>query len=79
MKQTSPDTKYQKNKWKALAIIFSLLSYGAIKETSRIFSSSAPDIAENRQELIPFAAIFTVLLVILSIWFWRKVINSKPL
>ncbi len=60
------------NKWKGLAILFSLLSFGAIQETFRIFASSDSDIADNRSSLIPMGVIMTGLFVFLAIRFWRK-------
>lgn len=60
------------NKWKGLAILFSLLSFGAIKETFRIFTSSDADIADNRTSLMPMGVIMTGLFIFLAIRFWRK-------
>jgi hypothetical protein len=60
------------NKWKGLAILFSLLSFGAVQETYRIFTSDAPDIVRNRTELMPFASIMTVVFIFLAIRFWNK-------
>ena len=67
------------NKWKGLAILFSLLSFGAIKETFRIFNSSDRDIADNRNSLIPMAIILTGLFIFLAIRFWRKSSNQERL
>lgn len=60
------------NKWKGLAILFLLLSFGAIKETLRILTSSDADIANNRNSLTPMAVIMTALFIFLAIRFWRK-------
>ena len=60
------------NKWKALAILFSLFSFGAIGETYRIFTSQAPDITANRGELKIMALILTGLFVAVTIFFWKK-------
>ena len=60
------------NKWKPLAIIFSILSVGAIGETARIFTSPAADIANQRTELSIMATIITGIFLFLAIWFWRK-------
>lgn len=64
------------NKWKVLAVILTLLSLGALKETFRILTSSAPDIAQNRQDLIPMAVIITSVVIFFTIKFWRKA-NDK--
>ena len=60
------------NKWTGLAILFSLLSFGAIQETLRIFTSSDSDIADNRNSLIPIGVIMTGLCIFLASRFWRK-------
>lgn len=65
------------NKWKWLAILFSLLSFGAIQETFRIFTSSAPDIANNRTSLVPMAVIMTGVIVFFAIKFWLKSSNQQ--
>ena len=57
---------------KILAIVFSVLTFGAIKETHRIFTSSAPDIATNRKELTIMAIIITGVFIFLASLFWRK-------
>lgn len=67
------------NKWKGLAILFSLLSFGAIKETLRIFTSSDSDIADSRTSLIPMAIIMTGLFIFLAIRFWTKSSKQKEL
>lgn len=64
--------KYQK----ILAILFSILSFGAIKETTRIFTSSDADIVENRSWLIPMTIFLLGLFVYLAIMFWKK--SSTP-
>jgi hypothetical protein len=60
------------NKGKGLAIVFSLLSFGAIQETFRIFTSPDADIADNRTSLIPMAIIITGFIIFLAIRFWIK-------
>ena len=60
------------NKWKVLSIVFVVISFGAVQETVRIFTSNAPDIANNRTELIPMSVIMTGLFIFLAIKFWRK-------
>jgi|GEM_PF-966122 len=67
------------NKWKGLAILFSLLSLGAIQETFRIFTSSDSDIANNRTSLIPMTVILTGLLIFFTIRFWNKSSKQKGL
>ena len=67
------------NKWKGLAILFSLLSFGAIQETLRIFTSSDVDIADNRTSLMPMTVIITGLFIFLSIRFWIKSSKHKGL
>lgn len=67
------------NKWKGLAILFTLFSIGALKEAFRIFTSDAPDIATNRKELIIIAIILNSLVVFFTILFWKKAVNSKSL
>jgi hypothetical protein len=60
------------NKWKVLAILFSLSSFGILRETVRIFTSTDADIADNRTFLIPMSVIITGLFIFLAIRFWRK-------
>jgi hypothetical protein len=60
------------NKWKALAILFSLISLGALQETFRILTSSEPNIADNRTSLIPMAIIITGVFIFLAFKFWKK-------
>ena len=67
------------NKWKGLAILFTLLSIGSLQETYRILTSNAPDIAQNRRELIPMAVIITGLFVFGASKFWFKASNNKGL
>ena len=60
------------NKWKAFAVLFTVISFGAIQDTFRIFTASDADIAENRGSLMPMAVIITGLFIFLSIKFWIK-------
>jgi len=60
------------NKWKALAILFAVFSFGSIQETFRIFTSSDTDIVENRTFLMPMSVAITGLFIFLAIKFWRK-------
>jgi hypothetical protein len=65
------------SKWKGLAIFFSLISFGAIKETHRIFTSEASDIAQNRNELMWMSAIISLVILILTVWFWKKASEKR--
>lgn len=60
------------NRNKVLAILFAVLTFGALQEAFRIFTSSAPDIAGNRSELIPVAVIITGVFAWLALLFWKK-------
>jgi hypothetical protein len=65
------------NKWKTLAIIFTLLSLGSLKETIRIFTSDAPDIAPNRTGLSIMALTFTGVIIFFTIRFWKKASEKR--
>ena len=65
------------NKWKSLAILFSLFSFGALAETYRIFTSAAPDIANNRRELQIMAMILTSIVLFFTFRFWKKADDNK--
>jgi hypothetical protein len=60
------------NKWKFLAIVFSLFCFGALSETVRIFTSDAPDIAPNRTGLSIMAVALTSIIIFFTIRFWKK-------
>lgn len=62
---------------KILAILFSILSLGAIKEASRVFTSSDSDIIENKSWLFPFSIFVPVLFILLAILFWKKASKQK--
>ena len=64
-------------KWRALAILFTLLTFGALQETYRIFTSSAPDIASNRRELMVMSVIITAIVIFFTIRFWNKASDKK--
>jgi hypothetical protein len=66
------------NKYKALAILFTILLIGALKETLRILTSDAEDIKPNRTELIVMACVFTTIILYFTIRFWKKA-NEKQL
>lgn len=60
------------NRYKAIAIFFVILTFGALQETYRVFTSSAPDIAENRTWLMQVGIIIPCVFLYLAIRFWRK-------
>lgn len=53
------------NKWKGLAILFTLLSFGALRESWIIFNT-------HDTSMIPVAIIMTGLLAFFAIRFWIK-------
>jgi hypothetical protein len=65
------------NKWKVLAIVFTLLSIGMLKETFRIFTSNAPDIAPNRTELAIMGIVLSSVIIFFTIRFWKKASEQK--
>ncbi len=56
--------------WKIIAIVLTILCYGAIQEWWRIRTSMAPDIVANRASLIPIADGLTTLLIVVTIVTW---------
>lgn len=56
---------------KVLAIILTLITLYAIKETVVIFISNEAEIASHRKQLILIALSITLPLIILSLWLWR--------
>lgn len=64
------------NKWKIYAIVMSFLTFGALKETFRVFTSNDKDIVDNRMSVIPIAVSMSVVFLFLSIRFWRKSSNN---
>lgn len=60
------------SKWKIFALLFTVFSIGAIQESVRIFTSTDPDIAGNRADLIPMAIILTSVFMALAVVFWIK-------
>jgi hypothetical protein len=65
------------NKWKIYAIVMGLLTFGALQETFRVFTSNDQDIADNRMSIIPIAIIMSLAFLFLSIRFWRKSLNKN--
>lgn len=63
--------------YKGLAILFSVLSFGAVKETFRIFTSSDADIVANRTSLMPMSVIITGAFVFFAIKCWIKSSNQQ--
>jgi len=59
-------------KHKILAIVFALLTFVALQETHRVFTSSAPDIVASRATLKPIMLLWTGIFVFLTIHFWKK-------
>lgn len=60
------------NKWKALSILFFVLTLGAVSEAMRIFNSTDEDIANDRTFLSIMAIVITGIFVFLAVMFWRK-------
>jgi hypothetical protein len=62
---------------KIFAVILTLITLYAIKETVVIFISSDAEIVNHRKQLIMIALSITVPLIALSLWLWRpKTQNS---
>ncbi|PWS26069.1 hypothetical protein DHW03_18665 [Pedobacter yonginense] len=55
---------------KIFAILFTVITVFAIKETVYIFTSTDADIANQRSQLELTALSITVPLVILTLWLW---------
>ncbi|WP_316768565.1 hypothetical protein [Pedobacter frigiditerrae] len=62
---------------KVLAVILTIFTLYAIKETVVIFTSSDVEIASHRKQLILIALSITVPLVVLSLWLWRPKQNQS--
>lgn len=56
---------------KVLAIILTLITLYAIKETVYIFISSDAEILSHKRQLIVIAFSITFPLIILTLWLWR--------
>jgi len=65
------------NNWKKLAILFTLISFGALKECYNILTSAAPDIAPNRTELIITSFLVTAVIIFFTLRFWKKSADKK--
>lgn len=65
------------NNWKVLAIIFSFFSFEAVRETFRIFTSPAPDIARNRLELEIMSVVITIVIIFFTLRFWKKASDNR--
>lgn len=65
------------NKWKVLTVVFALFSFGSLRETFRIFTSDAPDIAPNRTELSIIGVTLTSLAIFFTIRFWKKASENR--
>ncbi len=59
------------------AIIMTVISFGAVEETFRIFTSGDPDIASNRLGLLILGVLASISFIILAIYFWIKD-STKP-
>jgi len=59
-------------KWRIIAILFTLLCFGAIRESLRIYGSSDFDIESSRKSLLSMSLGITGILVILTAIFWYK-------
>lgn len=60
------------NYWKILAFIFTLLAFGALSETYRIFTSDSADISSNRNGLMIMSLAVTIVIIALTAYFWKK-------
>ncbi len=56
---------------KVLAIIFTIITVFAIKETVYIFNSTDAEILAHRSQLILVALSITIPLSIFTLWLWR--------
>jgi len=65
------------NYFKLLAILFALITLGAIQETLRILTSTETDIANNRIPLLLMAIVMTAGIIWATFFFWRKGSKKK--
>lgn len=61
-----------KTLYKILAFILGIMSLGAMSETYRIMTSSAPDIAPQRTNLTIMAFVFLIGFILGTRYFWNK-------
>lgn len=65
------------NYWKALAILFTVFSFGTVRETIRILTSNDQDIVSSRSSLIPISLIITFGCLVATVFFWGKARKKK--
>ncbi len=58
------------NKWKGLALLFTILSFGALRESWLLFK-------RHDRGMIPVAIIMTGIVVFLAIRFWIKAAQNR--
>ncbi len=56
---------------KILAILFTLVTIFAIKETFYIFTATDPDIIKKKTQLSIVAISITLPLIVLTLWLWN--------
>ena len=55
---------------KVFAILCTIITLGALKETIRIFTTNDADVAGQRPILIVIALSILIPLIVLSLWLW---------
>jgi divalent metal cation (Fe/Co/Zn/Cd) transporter len=65
------------NPQKIISIILFFFSFGALKETARIFSSSDSDIESNRTWLMVISVLLTCGMLFIAIKLWIKGSKTK--
>lgn len=63
---------------KILAIIVTVLTIFAVKESIYIFTSTAPDILRNKIQLSIVAVSITFPLLLLTLWLWSGKRKQEP-
>jgi hypothetical protein len=66
-----------KSVYKVLAVLFGIMSFGAISESYRIMTSNAYDVASKRSSLPTMGIVMTILFLSLTWYFWRKGKSKK--